>query len=201
MHTLGLPNRKIGNHFVQYKRESLTQFSHAPSAFAAFTLIELLVVIAIIAILAGMLLPAIAKSKAKAKGIQCMNNGRQMMLAWRYYTDDNNDKTPSAFRGEGDWLNVPDMTWTGNPKTDGQNPGNWDADATIKKSPLWPYCGNDADVWRCPGDDVYRCIAATGPKKGLSFPRVRSVSMLSWWNGIDADGFAGCAGYTKYKKL
>src|SRR3954465_5604002 len=143
MHTLRLPNRKIGNHFVQYKRDSANQFSQAPSALAAFTLIELLVVIAIIAILAGMLLPAIAKSKAKAKGIQCMNTGRQMMLAWRFYIDDNNDKTPSAWRAEGDWLAVPDMTWTGNPKTDGQNPGNWDADVTIKKSPLWPYCGNN----------------------------------------------------------
>lgn len=147
-----------------------------------FTLIELLVVIAIIAILAAMLLPALAKAKMKAQGIGCMNNHRQLAVAWRMRSDDNAEVLPYASTlnpGPPPSSNGPDdYAWSGaHIDNNGANRFNWDPTYDMMKRPLWPYAKNAA-IYKCPSDRSTVQTAA-----GLK-PRILTMSMNLYVGGF-----------------
>ena len=141
---------------------------------AAFTLVELLVVIGIVAVLASLLFPALSKAKVKAQGVGCLNNLRQLTMAWTMYAQDERDFVPMNL---GDAAQADSESWVrGILSLDkGLNhPRAAPPDSTnrqfLQRSLLFDYAPSFG-IWRCPADQSTRTLG------GQRHPRVRSVSM------------------------
>lgn len=164
--------------------------NQSPAGRGGFTLIELLVVIAIIAILAALLLPSLAKAKTKAEGIGCLNNTKQLLMAWYMYQEDYNGvlvlNSPGSQTTLIRWVNGW-LDWNGGIPL-GANTNR----ALLTEGLLGPYTAKTLGVYKCPADKI----------PSTAGPRVRSVSMNTYLARQDDTGnYVALSPSGTYKKI
>ena len=135
-----------------------------------------------------MLLPALAKAKATALRTKCANNHRQLCLAWRMYTDDNNGQLPYASVINKTQLR-PYAWLNGQINNNDNDPINWDINQNVAQSPLWKYAAA-AEIWTCPSDK--KVFQPTNGGKGGK--RVVSMGMNIYMGGVDGRLDGGVSG-------
>ncbi len=150
-------------------------FGPASVGNGAFTLLELLVVVAVMAILAALLLPALAKARTRGQSVACLNNTRQLALAWTLYADDHDSRLPYNLGGQGARRVATlrtNLNWVNNVLTWFDDSDNTNT-ATLTEASLGTYISRNPAAYRCPADQVVselqRSLGWTG--------RVRSYSM------------------------
>src|SRR6266850_770696 len=177
----------VGLHFVRARppaslsscvmRSSATTLQHQQARatttaiiyLAAFSLVELLVVLVVVGVLAALLLPAVTRSKNKAKETQCVSNLKQIYVGFLMYPPDNSGRCPAGFLWQ-------ERVWTSADFIGGKDGRDTNAPPT-RVRPLFPYLGA-SEVFRCPADVG---IELTNQGGVLMEPSCFDIVGLSYW--------------------